>query len=117
MKKYFRVVKVTDEKINIKQITNHCTDRENRFSIIKLNSWKTETGFVVDKHHPNGDEIHFISCNAEIIIVNANTKKVITCLLPRPAQLERYYSAIGKQTPKGLLLKAEMNCKKGYNQM
>lgn len=117
MKKYFRVIKETNERLNLSEITNHYIIRNNRFSLLKLNSWKTESQFLVDTHHADGQEIHFISCNAEIIIINAETKKVITCLLPRPAQLERYYSAVGKQTPKGLITKAKQNCEKGYNEM
>ena len=116
-KQYFKVIKETHERLDLSEITNHYTKRHSRFSLLRINNWKTESQFLVDKNHIDGNEIHFISCNAEIIIVNAETKRVITCLFPRPAQLDRYYSAVGKQTPKGLRLKAKQNYEMGLNEI
>ncbi len=47
--------------------------------------------FVVDKGHENGKEFHVLKNNRLIEVYNFRTKKIITILYARPAQLKRYY--------------------------
>jgi hypothetical protein len=53
----------------------------------------------VDTGHPNGNEIHTITERAEIIIQNERTKKVVTVLFARPAQVTRYWKLMNKRFP------------------
>lgn len=69
--------------------------------------------FPVDKGHKNGAEFHVITENAIIHIYNQHSKKYITSLIARPAQLLRY----GVDIPKAVLDKAKEHCFKGWNEI
>lgn len=56
-------------------------------------------GFVVDKGHENGLEVHSITNNGIIIIHNLITGNLITKLIARPHQIERYYESTGREKP------------------
>jgi hypothetical protein len=53
----------------------------------------------VDTGHPNGNEIHTITEKAEIIIQNERTKRIVTVLFARPAQVTRYWKNLGTSLP------------------
>lgn len=61
---------------------------------------KCVDAFVVDKAHPNGNEIHYIYDNGIILIANERTGKMITELIARPKQLYRYWDSLGESFPK-----------------
>lgn len=67
--------------------------------------------FPVDKGHKNGAEYHVITENGIIHIYNQQSRKYITSLVARPAQLERY----GVYIPQAVLNKAREHVNKGYN--
>lgn len=67
-----------------------------------------------DKHHPDGPEIHTISSTGIITIYNALTGKLITQLIARPAQLQRYY-ATDEKCPEYLIALAINHERLGYN--
>jgi hypothetical protein len=67
--------------------------------------------FLVNKGHENGSEIHVIYNNGVIRIYNARTKKHITDLIARQAQIERYNIKITKCMAKKI--KSHINA--GYN--
>lgn len=69
--------------------------------------------FIVDKGHKNGKEIHVITENGVINIYNYNSKKYITGLIARPAQLTRY----GFVIPDSVLEKARLHCALHYNEI
>lgn len=71
--------------------------------------------FVVDKGHKNGLEIHSITENGLIIIRNKETNKLVTKLIAKPQQIQRYYNDSNKQPPKWLLELAEWHRSLGYN--
>ena len=56
-------------------------------------------GFIVDKEHKDGLEVHSITNNGVIIIHNLHTGKLITKLIARPHQIERYYESTGREKP------------------
>jgi hypothetical protein len=77
-------------------------------------------GFVVDKGHPNGIEVHSITENAIIIIHNYRTGKLVTKLLARPQQIKRYYESTGRKHPaeyEHILELAKEHNILGYNDM
>lgn len=75
-------------------------------------------GFVVDKGHPNGVEVHSITDNAIIIVHNYRTGKLVTKLLARPQQIKRYYESTGRKPPpeyEDILKLARQHNILGYN--
>lgn len=94
---------------------HYTNDRKKREEIIK------EIGYgniiktvVVDRGHKNGPEIHNISDTGIITIQNERTKKLITKLIARPAQIKRYYKE-NEIIPTGLLELAKEHQKLALN--
>ena len=56
-------------------------------------------GFIVDNWHKHGAEVHSITDNGIIIIHNLKSGKLITKLIARPHQIERYYEDTGRRKP------------------
>lgn len=56
-------------------------------------------GFVVDKGHRNGLEVHSITDNGIILIHNMKSGKLITKLCARENQIKRYYQSTGREPP------------------
>ena len=71
--------------------------------------------FVVDKGHKDGVEIHSITDTGLIIIHNKDSGKLVTKLIARPEQIQRYYKDIERNPPKWLLSLAEWHKGLGYN--
>lgn len=74
--------------------------------------------FIVDKGHPNGNEVHYILDNGVIVITNEHTGKVVTELIARPKQIYRYWNGLGEEFPKeyrGIIAVAGEHQKNGYN--
>lgn len=57
-------------------------------------------GFVVDRGHPHGAEVHSITENGIIIIHNYYSGKLVSKLIARPRQIKRYYEFTGRERPK-----------------
>lgn len=73
-------------------------------------------GFVVDKKHHDGLEVHSITDTGVIIIHNYHTGKLVTKLIARPQQIERYYKDTGQQPPEWLLKLAQWHMDLRYNE-
>lgn len=56
-------------------------------------------GFVVDKGHKDGLEVHSLTDKGVIIIHNLSSGKLITKLIARPQQIIRYYKMTGRNPP------------------
>jgi len=94
---------------------HYLNDRSKRQALIDLiGEGQPIATFTVDKHHPNGPELHTITDTGIIIIRNKRTKKMITKLIARPAQITRYFKKIPQGIEKVLAL-AEEHQQKGYN--
>ena len=78
---------------------------------------KVIDSFIVDKGHPMGEEIHKVTDNGLIIILNKNSGKLCTKLLARKNQIKKLYQGAGKQTPKWLLELAAEHERLGYNKV
>ena len=76
--------------MNTKHYTN---DRQKREEIIRnvIGEGKEVETFKIDRGHRNGPELHTITTTGIIIIRNARTKKIVTKLIARPAQIKRYF--------------------------
>lgn len=69
----------------------------------------------VDKGHKNGTEIHVVTDTGIIKIYNTRTKKHVTDLIGRPAQIKRVYHAKNQYAPRWLLNVANENVNRGFN--
>ncbi len=77
-------------------------------------------GFIVDKGHIKGAEVHSITDNGIIIVHNLNSGKLVTKLLARPQQIKRYYEHTGREPPKeyeNIIELARLHTVLGYNHM
>lgn len=75
-------------------------------------------GFIVDKGHPKGAEVHSITDNGIIIVHNLLSGKLVTKLLARPQQIRRYYEHTQREPPKeyeSILDLARLHESLGYN--
>ena len=84
MEKYFKVLDTypIEGLDDVKYVTEHYINRGERAKHMNYNI-KLVNGFVVDKHHENGLEIHAIYDDGTIKIFNYRTKKLITVLFGR----------------------------------
>ena len=97
---------------------HYINDRQAREHLIKkIGYGKPVARFTVDRGHPNGAEIHEISTTAIVTIYNKRTGKLVTKLIARPAQIRRYYEAVGKVAPQDILNLAYEHSKKRYNEI
>ncbi len=94
--------------------TTHVSKRLYRLDEIS-NPDEIVSAFYVDRGHIGGPEIHYLTKQARILIINANTKRFITILNARPGQIARYYKACGITTPQFLMNKAFKNSQRGIN--
>ena len=98
--------------------TAHLTnDRVTRINAIRelIGFGKPVRGFKVDNHHRNGAEYHLITSTALILIFNFRTKKLITVLIARPAQIYRYYDNLTENAPEEIVNLAREHQRKNYN--
>lgn len=102
-RKYFKVLghcETADaESASTFHYSNEVAERHRKVTDA-LGDGKCVDAFVVDKAHPNGNEIHYIYDNGVILIANERTRKVITELIARPRQLYRYWDGLGEPFPK-----------------
>lgn len=99
--------------MNTKHYTNDRRERENLIKTV-IGEGKEFQTFTVDRGHRNGPELHTITTTGIIIIRNARTKKIITKLIARPAQIKRYFKVITEAIQKIIEL-AIMHTRLGYN--
>ena len=100
--------------------TRHCSrDRAARERFIKetIGYGEPVDTFYWDRGHPDGPENHVITSTALIRIYNIISKKLITTLIARPAQIQRYYDREGRAAPPELLALALEHQQKGYHNM
>lgn len=71
--------------------------------------------FVINRGHKDGPEIHILTSTGIVVIENYYTRKVVTKLIARPQQIQRYYAIIGEKAPEWLLMVAKRHCELGYN--
>lgn len=123
LNKNFIEVKLNSETLTLDYIidrehTLHLNDeRLSRLNkALELNeNAEVHQSFYVDKGHENGPEIHNITRNSMIFIINARTKRFITVLLARPNQVKRLYKECGLTVPTDMLQRAQYYVDNGFN--
>lgn len=101
-----------DNTSNTLHLTKERFNRINTY-INKFGKGIPVNSFVVDTKHENGLEEHVICSNRLVYIYNQNSTLLITVLYARPAQLKRYYNALGLKFNKVRFDKYE----EGYNEI
>lgn len=95
--------------------TSHVINRSKRMQIINnlitCEHAKIVTYAIVNTGHKNGLEIHAVYNNGVILIYNQNTGRLITGLIARIPQIERYQIKITK----AMIKKVNAHINKGYN--
>ncbi len=92
-------------------------ERTEREEIIeKIGIGKAVATFRIDRGHINGPELHTITTTGIIIIRNERTNKMITKLIARPKQIERYFNK-KTETVLKLMEIAREHQAKGYNEI
>lgn len=71
--------------------------------------------FYWDRGHPDGPEIHVLTSTGIILVYNEITNRLVTTLIARPRQIQRYYEKEGREAPPELLALAKGHQEKGYN--
>lgn len=97
-------------------VSRHYTnDRAKREALIqKIGMGKEIATFTIDQNHVNGPELHTITDTGIIIVRNKRTKKVVTKLIARPAQIKRYFRNNTRDLAK-VLKEAQKHQELGYN--
>ena len=84
------------------------TERESREYLID---------FGINRGHKDGPEIHILTSTGVIVIKNYYTNKIVTKLIARPQQIQRYYTNVGEKAPAWLLTIAKQHNRLGYNKI
>ena len=88
--------------------TRHSKQRELRIKHLNLCDNVVST-FLWDRGHKNGPELHFITESANDIIINADSKQLITILNCRVGQIKRLYNPLSIPIPRTVLQMAKLN--------
>lgn len=77
------------------------TERESREYLIDfgIGFGHVVDDFVINRGHKDGPEIHILTSTGVIVIKNYYTNKIVTKLIARPQQIQRYYTNVGEKAP------------------
>ena len=73
--------------------------------------------FIVNRNHPNGEEIHCLTDTGLIVVYNARTKLLVTKLIARRPQIMRYYQNVDRKPPRYLLDLCDWHNSLNYNRV
>ena len=122
---YFKVISEVSsvESVIAKGHTDHAKyERNDRFSAFEMCLVKGRpiAGFVVDRKHEKGLEIHIIYSNGLVSILNKDRLRIVTKFCPSPSRMEKYWTNQGKRVPRDLeyiLSVCRYNVSMGYNNL
>lgn len=110
----FRMIKSIDS-FEPSNATKHTKERQKRIALAKqlimIESAKVLQYAICDTGHKNGLEVHVVYNNGIVFIYNMRTRKLVTVLIARAPQIERYQIVITKTMRK----KINTHIKQGYN--
>ena len=122
----FLYVAEYDKQLTLEQIydaigTEHSKERADRIKLAKnVKNDEVDKTFIVDKGHPAGMELHCVTKEGRIWILNERKYLngdpcLITVLFGRPNQVKRLYDDIGPYVDKYILDVCYKNYKEGLN--
>lgn len=95
---------------------HYTKDRKRREAIIaQIGTGTVIKEVVVDRGHRNGPEVHKITDTGLILIYNKESKKLITKLIARVGQINRYYQ--NERPPKKVIQLARYHYEMGWNEV
>ena len=110
----FRIIKTIDS-FEPSNATKHTKERQKRIALAKQliisESAKVMQNTICDTGHKNGLEVHVVYNNGIVFVYNMESRKLITVLIARVPQIERYNVAITKTMRK----KINTHVAQGYN--
>lgn len=114
-----KVIKITNFQVDHIELSNHFiyVRNDRRRNVENIGSNCIIAKFLCDTGHKNGNEVHCITDTGLILVFNERSKKLVTILIARPAQITRYFSSCYLDTPKDLLKMAychqaqNLNCR------
>ena len=116
-KAMFKLVKTIDSFEPSNEKTKHTKERQKRLTLanqlIISESGKIIQYAICDTEHDNGLEVHVIYNNGIVFVYNMESRKLITVLIARIPQIERYNVAITKTMKQ----KIKSHIKQGYNEL
>lgn len=112
----FRIIK-TIEAFEPSNATKHTKERQKRIALAKQliisESAKVIQYAICDTEHENGLEVHVVYNNGIVFVYNMKSRKLITVLIARAPQIERYKITITKT----MMQKIKSHIKQGYNEI
>lgn len=110
----FRMIKNIDSFAPSNE-TKHTKERQKRIALAKqliaFESAKVIQYTICDTGHKNGLEVHVVYNNGIVFVYNMKTRKLITVLIARIPQIERYNVTITKTMKQ----KVKSHIEQGYN--
>lgn len=111
----FKVVKNIEVFEPSNKATEHTKERQKRIALAKQliisESAKVIQNTICDTGHKNGLEVHVVYNNGIVFVYNMKSHKLITVLIARAPQIERYNVTITKTMGQ----KIKSHIKQGYN--
>ena len=111
----FRMIKTIDSFAPSNKATEHTKERQKRLALanqlIISESAKVIQNTICDTGHKNGLEVHVVYNNGVVFVYNMKTRKLITVLIARAPQIERYNIVVTKTMKQ----KIKSHIKQGYN--
>lgn len=119
------MTKLFDQKINLENVkmSYHAReDRKARFELVEKLDQKPiiDKAFIVDRGHRNGKEIHCVSKQGIIYVLNLrkylrNDNSLVTAMVARPRQVTRLYETCNLKASDSIVNHCRHNQKLGYN--
>ena len=110
----FRIIKTIDS-FEPSNATKHTEERQKRIALAKQliisESAKVIQYTICDTEHKNGLEVHVVYNNGIVFIYNLKSRKLVTVLIARIPQIERYNVVVTKTMKQ----KIKSHIKQGYN--
>lgn len=112
----FKIIK-NIEAFEPSNATKHTEERQKRIALAKQlinsESAKIIKYVICDTDHKNGLEVHVVYNNGIVFIYNMRTRKLVTVLIARIPQIERYNITITKT----MRQKIKNHIREGYNEI
>lgn len=110
-----RMQSAVRHSIELNKSLHYVNDRISREKAVQAAGGDGEVvaEFHIDRGHPAGPEIHYLTNTGMIIICNEWTGRFITKLIARPGQISRYYPNC--DAPRALMAAAREHQLEGLN--
>lgn len=117
----FKSVKIYSYNFTLDELKHLCYTKHmsesHRVDLARFISGEIVDTFFVDKGHKDGAELHCVSENGVIWVLNERKCCLVTVLFGRPNQVKRLYKACGMWYPQELIERCIENQMCGLNEL